>query len=481
MNSKQVWGFIGIAGVLAVCACAILIFLLLGSGNIILDRFASGGTAEVNTQVNPATQVSIPTTESTPSSPEATTPGESTPLPPETIPLDPDVLAQMEEIEAQVMQLRGLKSTGPVDRALYSPDELYQHVLNEFLEDYTEEEATDDALVLALFGLLEPDFDLFNFYLDLYSEQIAGFYDDEVKKMFVVQQGGFRGVERITYAHEYVHALQDQIWGFDQGLDFNDDSCEIDTERCAAISALVEGDATLLEEQWFIDYATQADITQIYEFYNDDYDSTVYDSAPVFMQQDFTFPYNYGTDFVREIHTQGGWDAVDEVYLNPPVSTEQILHPESYPWDKPIAIDPPDLVSVLGEPWREIEHNVLGEWFTQLVLSEQVGNALSIVAAQGWGGDVYVALANDEEQVGALLLMTIWDSVRDAQEFAAAFLDYGDARFGGREVGAGNITWESSEGAVRFERIGNQTLWILAPDSNTVGLLRSAAEFPLGN
>jgi hypothetical protein len=199
------------------------------------------------------------------------------------------------------------------------------------------------------------------------------------------------------------------------------------------------------------------------------------------MQQDFLFPYTYGTDFVRSIHNEGGWDAVDAVYDDPPITTEQILHPERYPWDKPIAIDPPDFVPVLGEPWREIESYVLGEWFTQLVLSEHVGNDLSIIAAQGWGGDVYVALANDDEQLEALFLMTLWDSVRDAQEFAAAFLDYGDARFGRREVSAGSFTWESSEGAVLFEQIGNQTLWILAPDVDAVGAMRNSFEFPLGN
>jgi hypothetical protein len=236
----------------------------------------------------------------------------------------------------------------------------------------------------------------------------------------------------------------------------------------------------LLEEQWLMEYATQTDITQILEFY-EGYESPIYDSAPNFMQQDFLFPYTYGTDFVREIHSQGGWNAVDQVYSDPPLSTEQILHPERYPWDKPIAIEPPDLVSALGEGWREVEFNVLGEWFTQLVLSEQVGNDLSIVAAHGWGGDVYIVVSNDDDGSGALFLMTIWDSVRDAQEFAAAFLDYGDARFGQRDVGSGTLVWDSIEGVVRFERIGNQTLWILAPDEDLVEAIRLAVDFPYGN
>lgn len=480
MKSRQVLVILGIIGVIGVCACSVLAFLVLGSDNYLLDRITSNGTGITPSQPPTSTRASLPTLESTSPSLEPTPTADSTPVPSQSIPIDADVLAQMEEIEAQVTQLRGLSSTSPVERSLLSPDDLYQHVLDDFLDDYTEEDAADDAIVLSLLGLLEPDFDLFNFYLDLYSEQIAGFYDDEVKKMFVVQEGGFQGMERITYAHEYVHALQDQIWDFEEGLDFNDESCELDTERCAGIISLVEGDATLLEEQWLMAYATETDISQILEFY-EGYQSPVYDSAPYFMQQDFLFPYTYGTDFVRQIHSQGGWEAVDAVYSDPPISTEQILHPERYPWDTPISLDHPDLESALGGVWQEIEYNVMGEWFTQLILSEHVGDDLSIVAAEGWGGDVYVAMANDDKGVGALFLMTLWDSARDAQEFAAAFLDYGDARFGRRDVGSGIFTWESSEGSVIFERVGNQTLWILAPDAETVDAIRSSVEFPIGN
>lgn len=480
MNSKQVLVIVGIVVVIGICACSVIAFLLLGSSNFIVDRFTSFATEITPPQSPSSTRVTLPTEEPPSVTLDPIPSAEGAPTPTPSISLDPDVIAQMEEIESQTQLLRGVRSTGPVDRALLSPEDLYQYVLDDFLSDYSEEEASDDALELSLLGLLDRDFDLFNFYLDLYSEQIAGFYDDEVKKMFVVQEGGFRGMERITYAHEYVHALQDQIWNFNEGLNFNDEACEEDTERCAGIIALVEGDATLLEEQWLLEYGTQTDISQILEFY-ESYESPVFDSAPLFMQQDFLFPYTYGTDFVREIHAQGGWDAVDDVYANPPITTEQILHPEKYPLDTPIAVNAPDLESVLGESWREVEVNVLGEWYTQLVLSEQVGDDLSIVAAHGWGGDVYVVLSNDEEGSSAIYLMTIWDSVRDAQEFAAAFLDYGDARFGGREVGSGTFTWDSAEGYVRFERIGNQTLWILAPDVELVDSIRLAVDFPYGN
>lgn len=480
MSSKQTVLVIGIVGVLILSACGLFAYILISSSNLLLDRVVTSDNVVAPSQLPSSTQISIPTAEPTSPSLDPTPSGESTPVPPQSIPIDSDVLEQMGEIEAQVTQLRGWNSSGPVERALLTTDELYQYVLDDFFADYTEEDAADEAFVLSLFGLLESEFDLYNLYLDLWSEQTIGFYDDEVETMFVVQDAGFRGMERITYAHEYVHALQDQIWDIEDGLKFNEETCEIDSERCVGIQSLIEGDAYLLDELWLMEFATAEDMAQILEFYKD-YESPVYDSAPLFMQQDFLFPATYGTDFVREIYRQGGWEAVDAVYSDPPISTEQILHHERYPWDKPIVIEPPELESALGGSWREIEFNVLGEWFTQLVLSEYIGDDLSILAAEGWGGDVYVALANDDDQVGALFLLTIWDSARDSQEFAAAFLDYGDARFGRRDVGTGNFTWEASEGFILFERIGNQTLWILAPDADTVGAIRTSVEFPIEN
>lgn len=483
MDSRRVVVILGIVGVVGLCACSALAILLLDRSDSIresLERFVFNEIETDSPNTPASTRVVLPTLEATQPTDGTPPSQESTTVPAQSIVIDAEVLAQMEEIETQVSQLRGLNATDPVERSLLSPADLYQYVLDDFLDEYSEEEAIDDALVLSLFGILEPEFDLFNFYLELYSEQIAGFYDDEVKKMFVVQESEFRGIERLTYAHEYVHALQDQVWGFEEGLNYNDESCELDSERCAGISALVEGDATLLEEQWLLEYAKSTDIGQILEFY-ESYESPVYDSAPAFMQQDFLFPYTYGTDFVREIHSQGGWPSIDQVYSDPPVSTEQILHPERYPWDTPIEIQPPDLEAALAGAWREIEFNVLGEWFTQLVLSEYVSDDLAIVAAEGWGGDVYVAMVDEGSRDGALFLMTIWDSARDAQEFAAAFLDYGDARFGNRQVELGRFTWESAEGLVLFERSGNQTLWVLAPDEDTVNAIRSAANFPLGN
>jgi hypothetical protein len=394
--------------------------------------------------------------------------------------LPAEVAGQMYEIELQVSEIRGLQSNGPVTRQLLTREQLRQHVIDDFLKDYSEEEATDDAIFLSAIGLLEPDFDLYNFYLDLYTEQIAGYYDDETDEMFVVQGSGFNGPEKLTYAHEFVHALQDISYGTETGLGCDDDAWEEDSERCAAYQALVEGDASYLETLWFSENATPEDVEQIQEFYNS-YTSPIFDSAPAFMREDFLFPYISGQPFVQNLHSQGGWQAVDEAFKNPPVSTEQILHSEKYPDDLPVQVEIPDLTPVLGEGWREIDRGTMGEWSTYLILAHgldpqaQLDTTTAKNASAGWGGDAYVVYFNDQDQATVVVLSSTWDSEGDAVEFSEAFSEYASARFGSSvDEKAGLTTWESSSDYTTLSQEDDNTIWISAPTSEIEQSIRDA-------
>ena len=405
--------------------------------------------------------------------------GAPTETPPDTAPgaISAAVLAQMEEIERQVSALRGLQPTGPVRRALLTPDELRQRVLDDFLADYTEAEAADDVIELALLGLLEPGYDLWNLYLELYSEQVAGFYEDETGQMYVVQGAGFGGPERLTYAHEFVHALQDQTYDLDEGLGYSDERCESDTERCAGISSLIEGDATLLEEQWLRTYATERDFDEILNFYAS-FQSPVFDSAPAFLQKDFLFPYEAGLDFTRQLYLEAGWLGVDAAYGEVPLSTEQVLHPARYPDDPPIWLEASELADELGSSWREIERNVLGEWYTRLMLEAQIAPEAASAAAEGWEGDVYLVFRQEATARSALVLVTLWDGVGQAQEAFAAIREYADLRFGPGQVDSGQAEWQGDFGMARLVRVSDQTLWILGPDAAVVETLGAGVTFP---
>jgi len=388
-----------------------------------------------------------------------------------TIPvISPEILVEMELIQRQVIQDRGLEPTGVFTRVLFSKDQLRQRVMDDFLEEYDPQEEADYAIVREVFGLLNSDFDMYNFYIDLYSEQIAGFYDNETKEMVVVQGKGFEGPERLTYAHEYTHALQDQNYDIRDGLNYNEDSCEADSERCAAIQALMEGDATLSELNWFQENATIEDQTEILSFY-EDYESPVLDSSPAFIAKDLLFPYESGYDFVTQLYKRGGWDLIDQAYESPPVSTEQILHPERYPDDLPIPVTLPDIESVLGDGWREIDQNVMGEWYTYLILAHgleedaRLKEKNAAEATEGWGGDAYTVYYHSENETTVMVLRTVWETSSDSNEFISAFKDYARGRFGKPIENNGNhMIWHGGSDIHNIYVDGNTTIWIITPD-----------------
>jgi hypothetical protein len=412
----------------------------------------------------------------------APTQEEQTKTPYPTSVLDNQMTRQIDQIQSQVIEERGLQPIHPVPVVLLSPDELRQNVTNDFLADYTDEKMADDLMELSTIGLIEPGFDMKAFYTELLSEQVAGYYDNDTQEMFVVQGQGFEGPEYLTYAHEYTHVLQDQTYDLKNGLNYNDDACEKDSERCAAIQALVEGDASLSEFTWFQNYATTQDKKQVLDFYNT-MTSPVYDSAPAFLKDDFVFPYNQGLTFVQAIYDQGGWPAVDAVYNNPPVSTEQILHPEKYPSDTPIPVELPDLTSALGSGWREVSHNQMGEWYTYLILARaadanaRLDDTTAQNAAAGWGGDEYQILHNDASNATAFVMKTIWDTPNDAGEFARAFQQYAEKRFGVTGTQQGDtFTWSYSGGYSSLYQSGDTTIWINAPDSATAQTLTGSVQ-----
>lgn len=383
--------------------------------------------------------------------------------------IDPDVAVQMDEIQVQVIMERGLKPSDSVDRNLYTQDELRAKIIQDFTDELSPEETLNDQITLAAFGLLDPDFDLYNFYIDLLSEQVAGFYDQDTKEMAIIQAEKFGGAERITYAHEYTHALQDQNYDIENGLNYNDEACDLDSERCAAIQALLEGDATLSQMRWFMAYGTIKDRADLMEMYTD-LDMEVFDSAPEFITLDFMFPYEQGYTFVESLYNKGGWGTVDRAYQDLPQSTEQILHPERYPGDIPIPHSLPDFTDDLGSGWQEIDRGTMGEWYTYLILAKgldengRIDEDQASLAADGWGGDAYIVYFNPESQETLMVLQTIWDTKLDADEFASSFQNYAQNRFGN----SSGDSWQGADGLHSLNQKDDTTTWILAPNEGTL-------------
>lgn len=395
---------------------------------------------------------------------------EDTPTP--SGPVDPDALAaEMNAIEQQVIEMRGLQPTGPVERKFMTVEEVKQRMLDDFNEDTSLEEWADDTRVLVAYGLVPADIDLYNLLLRLYSEGVAGFYDPDTSELVIVSGAGtLNAYEQVTFAHETNHALQDQNYDLRDGMGFSDEGFEADSEKARAAQALIEGDATLLEEA-YKETLSRAQLNE-YNTALNDIDISIYAEIPQFLLIDFAFPYLQGADFVRHYYRQGGWERVDEVWRNPPLSTEHILHPKRYEnGDQPILVERPALTDTLGAGWRQIDSGVSGEWFTFLILaySDDVDTRLSQSvaerAAEGWGGDGYVVYYQADADQLVLAQHWVWDTAADADEFNQAFETYGDRRWGNSEIGDNRRCWPATDGQHCLIINGQHSLWLTAPNS----------------
>ena len=128
-------------------------------------------------------------------------------------------------------------------------------------------------------------------------------------------------------------------------------------------------------------------------------------------------PYALGPSLVELIAAEGGNDAVDDAFEDPPASTEHMVDPRSY-----FAGDSADEVTapVMPTGGNQIgEDDRLGALPLFLLLSERIDPLDALSAADGWGGDAYVVY--DRGGRACMDLAVRGDSARDGEELLGAF------------------------------------------------------------
>jgi hypothetical protein len=365
-----------------------------------------------------------------PSGSPATAPPSVAPSPTDAGSPEPsqDADAIFDAIEAQVLELRGLE---PVDvvRTTIDEAELATRTAADFDADNPESYVLGIERLYKALGLMPEADSLRDLYLELLASQVAGFYDPDSKELFVVSRSGrINGADKITFAHEYGHALQDANFDiFEASEDLRDQS-----DQAAARAALYEGDATLLMLFWAQNGNMTPEEIQDYIAAGTDPESlALLERMPQILVQGLLFPYEAGATWVLPVQTAEGWAGVDALYENPPTTTEQILHPEKYEAGEgalPVEI-PADAASRMGDGWAVALEDTWGEFQTRVWLTESgIPTEEATAAAAGWGGDRLVVM-NGPDEAWAVALETTWDSeaeaveFRDAAEAAVATLD----------------------------------------------------------
>ena len=122
--------------------------------------------------------------------------------------------------------------------------------------------------------------------------------------------------EKITYAHEYTHALQDQRFTL---RDITGDAKD-QGDRGLARTTLVEGDATLLMSLWAQQHLTPAELAQVATAV-DPASEAILAKMPAILRETLLFPYTQGLQLTLGAFQQGGYAGVDQLFANPPDTT----------------------------------------------------------------------------------------------------------------------------------------------------------------
>ncbi len=355
------------------------------------------------------------------------------------------VILYKRAFETLLPGMRKLPFKHEVRRDVTAREDLRALLVKEIDEEMSPAEFHANELGMKALGLLPRDINLKETMVKVYAEEIAAFYDTKTKTMHLIREpeakakkppsflerllgktGGFDKDENKTViAHELTHALADQ--NFDIDTMQKAIKHEHDDDRDLALSALIEGEATLTMigaqmNDWdgsIVKDVPSANLDRVFSLmipFLPLAGGASLREAPVILSETMIFPYLRGLIFCARLTNDGGWSALSDAYREPPLSTEQIIHPEKYraKLDRPTRIDLGTLETGCG--WHEVGRNVVGEMQLGVMLRRHGGK----VAAAGWDGDRYAVFEGPNGRLGLVWLIT-WDSEADALEFAQGY------------------------------------------------------------
>jgi hypothetical protein len=321
----------------------------------------------------------------------------------------PDLSRLVDSMRPVVERATGQRFKGPTRSALKTREEVRTFLLGKLEQDFPPARQEGVEAVYRLLGLIPDSLDLKKLLLDLYTEQVAGFYDPEAATLYGVI-GANPAELRFVLAHELVHALQHQYLPLDSLMRLKGSA-----DEQTAVQAVLEGQATvasilafvpnrdILRQPGFWDMARDQVRTQAASM-------QVFSRAPLAIREGLVFPYLGGAEFMR------WWDSAHAGQPLPtlatmPRSTEQILHPERYAnGDGPV---PVRFADPAGDALYE---DTFGELEIQTLATVLRGGGEVLTGTPiGWGGDrfrVYRSAAGP-----ALVWYLVWDDEGSARRF----------------------------------------------------------------
>ena len=327
---------------------------------------------------------------------------------PQTSANDAALARMVDSLRTPVERAVGLVFTSTPRSAMRTKEQVRGYLIRKLDEELPPDRLRGLETTYRLFGLLPDTLQLRPLLLDLYSEQVAGFYDPDSATLFGVE-GSDPERLRLVLAHEMIHALQGQHMRLDSILDDRRNN-----DRLTAAQAILEGQATLASLDVLAPGQDVAQNPQFWELYRDQVQQQktsmpVFRDAPLILRESLIFPYLQGAEFMHW-WAQSPFRDTLPYGRRMPQSTEQIIHPERYARnDLPVELVYPAASDVVYE-------DVLGENEIRVVLAHLAGSdEVQTVVPIGWGGDRYRLYRSSGGP--ALVWYVVWDDAASAGRF----------------------------------------------------------------
>ncbi|WP_435359600.1 Hvo_1808 family surface protein [Haloarchaeobius sp. DFWS5] len=286
---------------------------------------------------------------------------------------------------------------------------------------------------------------------------VQGFYDTREDRIVVVSESATPRMDEITLSQELYHAHQ-----FRHALRETPFPRNATEDQVTGLISLVEGDANFVdaryqqrcESGWSClgdDGPTEGDEDGDSDAGAGADDDTAPDTdepgSNVHMGLYLLsyFPYAEGEELVRDIHDDEGWDGVDDLYGDPPLSSAAVIHQDRSRQTTEVTLADRSGGSwervAAGEPGTTVGEAGIATMFAYTLYDDRDGTLVAredflntddsgavnattplnydLAPSAGWTGDKLYAYRNGDQT--GYVWQTAWQSPAEATEFAEAY------------------------------------------------------------
>jgi hypothetical protein len=275
---------------------------------------------------------------------------------------------------------------------------------------------------LKALGIVEPGVNLAEQVKRLSTGSVTAFYDVKANEL-IVKGGQLTPFVLKSIVHEMVRANYDQHFELDRP-----NLVTPQDESGVAWDSLVEGAATRIENR-FIEALPESDRKSV-QSEQQRIAGQLPKDLPAYVVLQYAFPFGSGPKFAEALMSGGGAAKMNSAFQAPPVTTEQIIHPEKY-----LAGEGPRAMADPGADGAVVRSGSLGQLMMTLMLAQVIDSGAAESAADGWGADRYVVWQNGGQT--CVRLSVDMDNPEKVAEMGQALADWAADTPGATVQGAG--------------------------------------------